>query len=555
MDHVLMLFWFFVSIFNGYTTAWIFATVETVTYDVKNNASITLTCHTKFQGGAPNVEHSWIFHGKILTKNNDILAISPIRYNVKYKMNSNANGHVYTLAIPNPVQTDGGRYQCQIDYTWDGTDYLASRDVDVQINSYLPPLNDPLCSIQPSQTLTNGNIAKFECNVGETTAQITLKLTLQLDDGSVTHLNDSNVTRYVIVQKTVTLQDNKAMFICQMTSETFPTSYRNCTAGPLIISEKGPDQATQPIMRRLTTPSPETKLTTVAFEEPQNLVTTKPLLLTGKPEPSGRNLHAKQMSTKPEKKLTTEASKTTQNLMTTKPVTGTNQPRTSNAKHVSTNHTTGECSSTLFKTTNVTPENEVLMKDHDDEATGTLNMNIILISLVGLCQTLITTVIFLYMRWYFKKQRPTNESITLATSSDQVSPTIDSTNMPFQIDPESKPNAVLINQVDDSSTGIMTLTNSACKNIQTYEHTTELNSVATSNQVLQTVNSTYIPNQTDSKPEIKAVRMGVASLVKTKLVSPKRRMTLPNLVEFQNMHTYEHTIEMHSMATSSDQVS
>ena len=112
MDHVLMLFCFFVSIFNGYTTAWTFATVETVTYDVKNNASITLICHTKFQGGAPNVEHSWIFHGKILTKNNDILAIGPIMYNVKYKMNSNANGHVYTLAIPNPVQTDEGKYWC-----------------------------------------------------------------------------------------------------------------------------------------------------------------------------------------------------------------------------------------------------------------------------------------------------------------------------------------------------------------------------------------------------------------------------------------------------------
>ena len=39
------------------------------------------------------------------------------------------------------------------------------------------------------------------------------------------------------VTKTVTLSDNYATFICHMTSDIFPTAYRNCSAGPIRVQK------------------------------------------------------------------------------------------------------------------------------------------------------------------------------------------------------------------------------------------------------------------------------------------------------------------------------
>ena len=47
MDHIMMLFCFFVCIFCGYTTAVReVGSVESVTYNVNTNGSVTLTCQT-----------------------------------------------------------------------------------------------------------------------------------------------------------------------------------------------------------------------------------------------------------------------------------------------------------------------------------------------------------------------------------------------------------------------------------------------------------------------------------------------------------------------------
>ena len=268
-----MLFCILVSIFCRHTTARTDARVESVTYAVNTAGSITLRCQTHFSGIASEIDHSWRFYEKILTKNRDILAINPSRYKVKYQKND--HNYAYTLTIPNPVQADEGWYRCRIDYKWYGTPYSAAKHVDVKINSYLPALSYPLCSIRPSQTLRNGNFAEFECDVGETNVHITLNLTLQSDDGSTTLLGNTIIRRYLSVRRPVTLQDNKAMFICQMTSETFPTANHICSAGPLFIygSIKPPGTST-----------------TEASQPPQNLVTTNPLTWTSQSEASSTTL-------------------------------------------------------------------------------------------------------------------------------------------------------------------------------------------------------------------------------------------------------------------------
>ena len=45
--------------------------------------------------------------------------------------------------------------------------------------------------------------------------------------------------------KTVTLNDNNATFVCHMTSETFPTAYCNCSAGPLTVQQRSFPTTTQ----------------------------------------------------------------------------------------------------------------------------------------------------------------------------------------------------------------------------------------------------------------------------------------------------------------------
>ena len=278
MDHTLMLFSFLVCIICGYITARK-TSVDSVTYDVNTNGSITLTCRTHISGKASEIDHIWIFLGNFLTKNTDILPKNPPRYIVKYQ--NNGHDRVYTLTISNPVQEDEGSYKCRIDYKWKGTHDSLSKDVDVTIDSYLPPLNYPVCSIRPSQTLSNGNFGEFECDVGETNVQITLNLTLQSDDGSITILGNTNVRRYLGVRKPVTLQDNMAMFICHMTSQTFHTAYRNCSAGPLTILE------VKPTTSKSTTSHPENS-SIEASQPPQNSATTQSLPWTSQPKTSSR---------------------------------------------------------------------------------------------------------------------------------------------------------------------------------------------------------------------------------------------------------------------------
>ena len=481
----------------GYTTAQTIGSVDLVTYEVNTNGSIVLQCHTYFRGEPSEIDHYWVFLGNILTNNTDILAINSSRYNVKYQ--TQGYNRTYTLTIQNPLPTDEGRYRCQIDYEWYKTNYVTDKDVNITTDSYLP-LNYPLCSIKPSQTFTNGTITEFEFEVGATTLPITLKLTLRSDNGSVTHLGDFKVT----------LHDSKAMFICLMTRETFLAAYPNCTVGPLIISENDANQPMQPI-KSTSTPPPETKLTTkVSQAASENFITTSPQLLTSEPEPSSRNPHTNQMptqlrstkpvstrlKTKPEQKSTTETSRTTQNLMTTQHFTWTNQLKTSNTKHhVSIKHVRKERLSTLSLITDVSPENTKYMKKFNTEVTGPSNMCIILTSFFGFCQTIITIVIILFMQQYYRKQRPTNETINLVSSSDKGTQTVDSTNMPYQKDFEPEPNTVF-NQGDDSCTRTMIPNPEDHHNMHTYEHTIKMHSMAAaSNQTEPKVDSTYTPYQ------------------------------------------------------------
>ena len=187
-----------------------------------NGSSIILQCQTVIPENAININHRWKFNKTALTKNSKVL-VTPSRYSVRYK---NGSENVYTLTIQNPIKADEGVYICRMKYTLGNSTNPDSKDVAVTINSYLPALNYPLCSVKPSKTSTSRKDVK--CKVGETTANITLNLTLQSYDGSITLLGEHNAKGNFTVEKTVSIKDN-AVFRCQMTSTTFPTADRNCS--------------------------------------------------------------------------------------------------------------------------------------------------------------------------------------------------------------------------------------------------------------------------------------------------------------------------------------
>ena len=74
------------------------------------------------------------------------------------------------------------------------------------------------------------NNLTFDCISGKSSQPVNLRLSLHRQDGSVIELGKQNVTT-----RQITTEDNKALFLCHMTSDQFPTVYRNCTAGPITV--------------------------------------------------------------------------------------------------------------------------------------------------------------------------------------------------------------------------------------------------------------------------------------------------------------------------------
>ena len=226
---IMMLFWIFALCILEHTTSQ--RGNLSVSILQTNGSPIILQCQTVIPENAININHRWKFNETALTKNSKVL-VTPSRYSVRYQ---NGSENMYTLTIQNPIKADEGVYQCRMKYTVGRETFPHSENVGVKIDSYLPASRYPLCSIKPSETLSNGSFAEFGCKVGRTTAQITLNLALQSQNGSIIHLGNDIVRRSLRLEKPVTLQNNNSMFICEMTSETFPTAYRTCSAGPLTI--------------------------------------------------------------------------------------------------------------------------------------------------------------------------------------------------------------------------------------------------------------------------------------------------------------------------------
>ena len=194
---------------------------------------IVLSCDVYYPVvlGTPNIQ--WLFMDVIIVENDQLKAGDPSRHDLgyySYYTQNNETSVTSLLHIYNALKADEGNYTCRLNVSSQTSIYL-------QVDSYLPPLDFPKCSVEPQLSVVAGTNITFTCEPGDSSPPVNLNLTLHRPDGSDPLLDAATTA----IQ--VTAEDNGTMFTCQMTSGTFHRApHRNCSAGPLIIAQAPTDK-------------------------------------------------------------------------------------------------------------------------------------------------------------------------------------------------------------------------------------------------------------------------------------------------------------------------
>ncbi len=223
------------------------------------NNNLLLECLIPLPQHTNNIVQKWIFNGKTLAENNELKAEDASRYNVtttsdtgSFLCRGNLQSHarhsvnsihivtLYTLQIQNLLKEDEGVYNCIVHYYIQKQWFKIRDNIKIKnIAYYLPPTEFPQCSIVLKTFQINDTTVRFSCVVEQVTAQITLNLTLQYQNGSSLYLGN------ISVEHQVSSGDNGITFYCHMMSETFPRAHRECFVGPVRLLQHFPSNCTK----------------------------------------------------------------------------------------------------------------------------------------------------------------------------------------------------------------------------------------------------------------------------------------------------------------------
>ena len=199
----------------------------------------TIICNARIPPSVGNPTVKWIFQDRTLAVNN--MEADPSRYTVSYSYTRNIYHGRFNLKsilnIHNLVPEDEGVYKCQIDYTLNAPQTRVATVEVTGIPKYLPSLNYPKCTIEPTTAISAESNATFICRVGNSSPAVNLQLRLQRTDGSIIQIGEESYFGNSSVTTLVTQNDHNAVFTCHMTSDTFKSAYRNCSAGPITVSQ------------------------------------------------------------------------------------------------------------------------------------------------------------------------------------------------------------------------------------------------------------------------------------------------------------------------------
>ena len=226
-----------------------------VGYSTSYGPTIELSCFVSDYpvcSGTPDVQ--WLLKDVIISENDQLIEGDPTKYRQNYGQNTHDNVTSVTskLFILDAQKSDEGNYTCRIE--------TLKASTDLQVHFFLPHLDFPKCSIEPQLTVLAGTNISLTCGPGNSNPPVNLNLKLRRPDGSDLLLGTADTTRQVIRQATA--EDDGAMFVCHMTSNTFRTAFRECSAGPLTITETTSTPPTSRITEAITElksiPSPPT---------------------------------------------------------------------------------------------------------------------------------------------------------------------------------------------------------------------------------------------------------------------------------------------------------
>ena len=148
---------------------------------------------------------------------------------------------VYFLSILHPNLKDEGVYSCTaISAT---LEVIAADSVEVSIEHF-PNEPYPLCGSKTGGLQVElGDVMPMYCLSQVGNPQITMRWRRTGKSGhiptAVSSQNVINGTARSVLRYEPTVQDNGAVFLCEITSRAFPSEIRTCHVGPLVVTKNG----------------------------------------------------------------------------------------------------------------------------------------------------------------------------------------------------------------------------------------------------------------------------------------------------------------------------
>ena len=144
---------------------------------------------------------------------------------------------VYFLSIIDVTRDEGGDYFCKVINVAESTpSKLPVSSISVQV-TYFPSDVDPECSLKEAPVVRIGDVITLNCSSAKAYPVVTMKWTRTSDEiplqGAQSVVGDSRI--YSVVRVKVRGTDNKAVFLCGISSEAYPSRRPTCHVGPLVV--------------------------------------------------------------------------------------------------------------------------------------------------------------------------------------------------------------------------------------------------------------------------------------------------------------------------------
>ncbi|XP_071945694.1 lachesin-like [Antedon mediterranea] len=171
---------------------------------------------------------SWLHNGRKISKNYDIISD-----NNRYSIEFDSNSRKYNFEIENTQRQDKGEYVCAV---YDSSDSIVvkSRTANLTV-SEIPQEPYPLCH-NAKLSYSAGQSVLLSCISEKTSPLAHLKWRHSNIDVTTGLSEDTSSGNYKVSYSFIARQsNNRAIFICELTTSVNPIIRRNCSIGPINV--------------------------------------------------------------------------------------------------------------------------------------------------------------------------------------------------------------------------------------------------------------------------------------------------------------------------------